>query len=133
MEDNGFSVYQDMYRWHFNKKACDYAVSLMKRLNASTGKPEQIEPMTKEQVEELLARNGVKLEHDNGYDAVYAANMIKADRWKSSVEDEKHLALAVKDEIDDIDAGEGAVMRCWVAKMYAAKKPIFWDEFVAVK
>ena len=132
MEDNGFLVYQDMYRWHFNKKACDYAVSLMKRLNPSTGKPEKTEPMTKEQVDDLLSRNNVKLENNSGYDYVYVANMVKADKWKSSVEDEKHLALAVKDEIDDVDAGEGAIMRCWVAKMYAAKKPIFWDEFLSV-
>lgn len=133
MDDNGFVEYMDMYRWHFNKKACDYAVSLMKRLNPATGKKEKIEPMTKEQVEEMLTRQGVKLENNHGYDFVYVGNMVKADRWKSSVEDEKHHALAIKDEIDDVDAGEGAVMRCWVAKMCSAKQPIFWEEFLSVK
>lgn len=133
MEDTALLEYIDTYRWHFNKKACDYAVSLMKKSNAATGKTEKIEPLTKDQVEELLTRQGVKLEHNQGYDFVYVANMAKADYLKSSIEDEKHLALFVKDTIDDVDAGEGSVMRCWVAKMCAAKKPIFWDEFLAVK
>lgn len=133
MNDNGFVEYMDMYRWHFNKKACDYAVSLMKRTNPATGKKERIEPMTREQVEELLTKQGVKLDNNQGYDMVYVANMAKADYWKSSIEDEKHLALYVKDTIDDVDAGDGSIMRCWVAKMYAAKQPIFWDEFLAVK
>lgn len=133
MKDNYFIEYMDMYHWHFNKKACDYAVSLMKRLNTATGKKEKIEPYSKEQVEEMLTRQGVKLENNKGYDFVYVANMAKADYWKSSIEDEKHLALYIKDTIDDIDAGEGSVMRCWVAKMYASNNAIFWDEFLTSK
>ena len=34
--------------WHFNKKLCDFAVSLMRRMNPATGKSEKIEPMTKD-------------------------------------------------------------------------------------
>ena len=42
--------------WHFNKKACDFAVSLMKKENQSTKKKEKIEPYTKEQVDEMLKK-----------------------------------------------------------------------------
>ena len=130
MKTNGMEEYMDMYRWHFNKKACDYAVSLMRRLNPATGKKETIEPMSKEQVEELLVKHGVKIEANHGHDFVYVANMARADYWKSSIEDDRHLALYVKDTVDDVDAGDGAIMRCWIAKMCAAKEPIFWDELM---
>ena len=66
-------VYDDMPRemkaylrnngWHFNKKAVEYAASMMKKKNLATGKMEKIDPYTKEQVDEMLSRNGVKLEN----------------------------------------------------------------------
>ena len=39
----------------------------------------QITPMTKEHVDSLLTKAGIKLTNDNGYDSVYVANMAKAD------------------------------------------------------
>lgn len=51
-----------------------------------------------------FAQNGIKLENDSGYDACYVANMCKADYYKRSIADEAHLALFVKDYIDDVDA-----------------------------
>lgn len=130
MKETAFEQYIKDYGWHFNKKASDYAVGLMKRLNPATGKAESIEPMTKDMVEEMLTRYEVKLDRNKGYDMVYVANMLKSDKYKSSIPDEQHLAMGVKDEIDDIDAGDGSVFRCWMAKMYARKEPIFWDDLV---
>lgn len=37
----------------------------------------------------------------------YVCNMLKSDNWGSSISDEQHLALAIKDYIDDKDAGVG--------------------------
>ena len=81
-------VYDDMPRemkaylrnngWHFNKKAVEYAASMMKKKNPATGKMEKIDPYTKEQVDEMLSRTGVKLANATGLDYVYAANMAKA-------------------------------------------------------
>lgn len=62
------------------------------------------------------------------YDYVYVANMGKADYLKSSIPDEAHLALYIKDTIDDPDAPDGATMRRWYATMIAAGEPIEWDE-----
>ena len=116
--------------WHFNKKLCDFAVSLMRRMNPATGKSEKIEPMTKDKVDELLAKNGVRVENNTLYDYVYVANQAKADCFKSSIADEPHLALYVKDIIDDYDAPEGMVMCMWYAKMTRAGEPVEWDEML---
>lgn len=123
-------AYLSNFGWHFNKKMCEFAVSLMKKLNPSTGKKERIEPISKEKVDELLTRYGIKLENNALYDYVYVANMGKADYLKSSIPDEAHLALYIKDTIDDPDAPDGATMRRWYATMIAAGEPIEWDEML---
>ena len=116
--------------WHFNHKACDYAVSLMKKRNATTGKTERIEKMSKEQVDAMLAKYGVTLENNVGYDYVYVANDGKCRMLKSSVIDEQHLAMYVKDVIDDEMAGDGEVMRIWDAMMTSRGLPVEWDELL---
>ena len=57
----------------------------MKMENKSTGKEEKLEPISKEQVEELLKKYSINLEKDAGYDSVYVANMAKSDYYKSSL------------------------------------------------
>lgn len=116
--------------WHFNKKACEFATKLMKKQSKATGKAERVDAWTKEDVEKLLEKNGVTLENNTGHDFVFIANMAKADYFGSSIEDEKHLALYVKDTVDDVDAGDGAIMRKWYASMVAAGIPVEWDEIL---
>ena len=116
--------------WHFSKKACAWAVSLMKKENPTTKKKEAIEPYTKEQVDEMLKKYNITLENNVGYDYVFVANMGKADYLKSSIADEQHLALYVKDVIDDVDAGDGVTMRRWFATMVANGEIVEWDEFL---
>lgn len=86
--------------------------------------------VAKEQVDELLKRFGVQLEDKNGYDYVYAANMCKADYLQGSVPDESHLALNIKETIDDPDAGDGELMRCWYAKTVARGIVVDWEDLV---
>lgn len=124
----GMRAYLQHYGWHFNRKACEYAVSLMRKKNPATGKMERIEPYTKEQVDELLRKNNVSIEDTRNYDYVFAANMCKADYLKSSVPDELHLALYVKDVIDDPDAEDGVTMRRWYATMVANGEMVDWAE-----
>lgn len=122
--------YLRSYGYNFNKKACDFAVSRMKRLNPATGKKEPIEGMTKDMVEELLKKQNVKLEHNEGHNFVYVANMIKADFWKSSVDDEAHMAKMIKDIIDDPDNEGGNVFRKWLADADAVGMVVDWDEIL---
>ena len=107
--------------WHFNKRACEEAVRMMKRKGAS-GRPEPLEPWTKEQVDEMLNKYGIKLENKIGYDYVYVANMAKADFWKSSLPDEA--------KVDDIDAADGEIFVAWYAKAIARRMPVDWGAYL---
>ena len=116
--------------WHFNKKAFQIAVSQMKKKSPASGKLEKIEPYTKEQVEEMLKKYNVTIEDTSNYDFVFIANMGKADYLKSSIPDEQHLALYVKDVLEDPDAGDGVTMRRWYATMVANGTGVEWDEML---
>ena len=116
--------------WHFNKKACDFAVSLMRKKNTATGKIEKLEKLTKEQVDAMLTKFGITVDNNVGYDYVYVANLGKAKLLKSSIMDDQHLALYVKDIIDDETAGDGEIMREWDSRMTARGIPIEWDEIL---
>jgi hypothetical protein len=129
MEDMYQTPAKEMYLaemgWHFNKKACDYAVQFLK---GKDNKP--IRPIGKEEVDEMLKKYGVVLEKNKGWDYVYTANMAKSDMDGSSLSDEKHLAMYVKDVIDDPDAADGEVMACWYVKMLRRRIPIDWGMFI---
>lgn len=117
-------TYLRHYGWNFNKRALDFAVGLMR---TSRGR---IERKSKEQVQELLTRNGITLQNDVGYNAEYVYYMALADFWGSSIEDEAHLAKYIKDVIDDEDNKSGNVMRKWYADMTAKGIAVDWDELL---
>ena len=124
---SGMKEYLEAYGWHFSKKMCEWAVSRMK-CKDDAGKQKKLEPMKKDEVEELLKKYGVKLENDKGYDCVYVANMAKSDYMKSSIADDAHLALFVKDYIDDVDAYDGMPFTRFYADCIGAGKPIMWED-----
>ena len=116
--------YLQNYGWHFNKSLCEYAVSLMKK----GGKA--LEPLSKEFIDKTLSTYNVQLSNNVGYDYIFVANMCKADYYGSSITDEKHFALYVKDTIDDEDAGDGTTMRRWYATMIANGIMVYWELFI---
>ena len=111
--------------WHFNKKACEYAVQYLKDRNK---KP--IKPYSKEEVDELLKRQNVSLENNKGWDYVYVANMAKSDMDGSPLSDDKSIATYIKIVIDDADAADGEIMACWYVKMLRRHIPIDWEMFL---
>lgn len=111
--------------WHFNKKACELAV---RYITGKDGKP--IKPLNKEEVDVMLAKFGIKLEKNKGWDYVYAANMAKSDMDGSPLSDEKSQAAYVKILIDDPDAAEGEIMGCWYTKMIFRRIPVDWGAFL---
>ncbi len=113
--------YLKYYGPHFNKKLCQFAVSKMNH-----GK----EPIQKEKVSEILQRNGVILQHNELYDFVYVYNMGNNDFMGSSIIDETHLALYVKDVIDDKDGYDGIVFNRWYADTVTQGIPIEWDDML---
>jgi hypothetical protein len=118
-------AYLGTYGEHFSKELCHDAVSMMRDRNG-----DHIIPMPKEDVKALLERNGVTLEHNTLYDAVYVYAMIWADCWGSSVEDELHLARAIKDYIDDPDGYEGKAFNRWYADMCKMGVVLDWEDYV---
>jgi len=139
MKRAALDIYDDMptpmrkyisnYGWHFNKEAFDYAVSLMMKKDQS-GKGVGMNPSTKEYVDDVLKKYGVGLENDTLYDGAFVFNMGMADYLGSSISDEKHLALYVKDTIDDVDASTETTFRRWVATMIGNGRPIPWSDLV---
>lgn len=88
------------------------------------------EPISKEKVEELLNKYGIKLENNELCDHVYVMNMGNNDFMGSSIIDERHLALYVKDVIDDKDGYNGIVFNRWYADTVTLGIPIEWDEML---
>lgn len=113
--------YLKYYGQHFNKKLCDFAVSRMNH-----GKT----PVSKEMVEQILQKYNINLDYNELYDHVYVYNMGNNDFFGSSIPDEKHLAMYVKDVIDDKDGYDGIVFNRWYADTVTSGIPIEWDEMV---
>lgn len=124
-DPSGFADYMATYGGHFSKKMCEWAVGMMKDDN-----DEKIQPWTKEQVEAMLTRYGVALENDKGYDKVYVANMCKADFYGSSIEDEKHALLYVKDLLDDPDGYDELVFNRFMMDCMGKNIPIIWEDML---
>ena len=108
--------------WHFNKSLCNFAVSLMKK------RGKRLDPISKETVDKLLEQYKIELDNNVGYDYVFVANMCKADYYGSSITDDKHVALYIKDTIDDEDAADGTTMRRWYATMVGNGVMVDWDD-----
>ena len=123
-------AYLKSYGFHFSKKCAKEAIKGLKRRNPATAKLEQVEMKDKEEVESILNKHGIKLENDCLYDAVWAYNMLSSDFWKSAIEDEAHLAKAVKDVIDDPDQPDGYLFNRWISDRMFAGHPIEWSDLL---
>lgn len=140
MKHTALDIYDDMPEamrryisqngWHFNKKACDYATSRMKYKNPSTNKIEPIIAWSKEQVENLLTNNSVKLENPIMYDHVYVTNMAKADHYMSSLIDDRCVALFVKETLEDVDGSDELPFRYWLQKCVALGEPVEFEDLL---
>lgn len=126
----GMKRYITNYGFHFNKKAYLYAVKVLKRLNRNTAKKENLEPYTREQVDALLEKYKVDIENTIMYDYVYLASVCKAYYLGSSIPDEQHLALYLKDNLSNPEMDSGIVFRKWMQEMIGNGYPIDWDEII---
>lgn len=113
--------YLKYYGEHFNKKLCDFAVSKMKHGKA---------PVEKERIDEVMTKYSINLEHNELYDYVFVYNMGNNDYMGSSIIDEKHLAMYVKDVIDDEDGYDGIVFNRWYADTVVQGIPIEWEDML---
>lgn len=127
---SGMQEYLDTYGWHFSKKMCEWAVKKMKRKNPQTGKEEPIDYMDKDKADEFLKKYNVSLPDAKGYDCVYCLNMARADYFKSSIADEQHLALFVKDYMGDVDGYPTIAFTRFYADCIGTGTPINWEDML---
>lgn len=122
--------YLKNFGFHFNKKACEEAVSKLKRKNPATGKTESIDPKTKDEVEQILTKNNIRLENNSLYDFVWVYNMCYSGYWKSAIDDEVHLARIVKDIVDDPNQKDGFIFNRWISDRMFNGEPIDWEDLL---
>ena len=121
-------IYMRHYGPHFNRKLCDFATHLMTVKDKDEEEP--LKAITKEALDNVLLAYNVKLKNNQLYDYVYVANMCKADFLNSSVPDERHLAMYIKDVVDDVDACDGLIFNRWYADMCYKGIAIDWEEML---
>lgn len=123
---SGMEKYLEFHGWHFSKKMCDWACSKMYK--RSNGNKEFITPYSFQDLETLLKKYSISIEMS--YDAVYVANMCKADFFGSSISDDAHLAKYVKDVIEDPDAYNGMVFTRFYADCIGSGISIPWEDML---
>ena len=126
---SGMEEYLMQNGWHFNKKMFEWAVSKMKKKN-QLNKLDRISPYTKENLETMLNSNGIVIENNIGYDALFVLNMAKADFYGSSLKDESSLAKYVKDYLDDPDGYDGIAMTRFYADCIGKGEIIPWEDLL---
>lgn len=116
IKPEGFLNYLRYYGSHFNRKLCEFAC---KQLVS--------QDYTKERIDSLLQQHNIQLKNSKLYDCVYVANWCKSIFYGSSISDEKHLALFLK----DIFEKEGElIFNRWYADMAKQGVPIEWENMI---
>ena len=96
---SGMEDYLSSHGRHFSKHMLEWAVSMMRDRNGNKGTV-----LEKKEFDSIMDSYGVHLKRNEGYyDGIYVWCMAKSDYMGSSITDEQHLAMFVKDYIDDID------------------------------
>lgn len=125
---SGMEDYLSQYGWHFSKKMCDWATSGMYK---TTGKERAyINVWSKDEVDTVLKKYNVTLNNKFGYDYVFVANMCRADYLGSSITDEGHVAMFVRDYVDDPDGYEELPFTRFYADCIGSGKPINWEDMI---
>ena len=116
IKPEGFLNYLRYYGPHFNKKLCEFA---LKKLSKND--------VTKEKLDNLLKQHNIELKDLKLYDHVYVANWCKSILYGSSISDEKHFVLFLK----DIFEKEGdLIFNRWYADMAKLGIPIEWEDMI---
>lgn len=111
-----FLNYLRYYGQHFNQKLCNFACEQIGKMEYS-----------KEKVDQLLANSQINLTNAKLYDATVLANWCKNRLFNSSIVDERHLVLFLKDMFEK----EGdLIFNRWYADMAKQGVPINWEEMI---
>lgn len=116
IKPEGFVNYLRYYGQHFNKKLCDFACKQMNKKEYS-----------KDKLDTLLQSYNIELPNAKLHDAVYIANWCVNTLYGSSIADEKHLILFIKDLFNK---ESDLIFNRWYADMAKQGIPIEWEDMI---
>ena len=79
-------------------------------------------------LDDVMKQYNIKIKNDVGYDALYVFSMAMADYYGSSLTDRQHVALFVKDYLDDPDGTSTRALDEYVGKCIGAGTPVMWED-----
>lgn len=95
----GMDAYLSNHGRHFSKPMLEWAVGMMEDRQGNKGVL-----VEKKDFDRIMKSLGITLKRNSGYyDGPYVWAMAKSDYLGSSIPDDQHLAMFVRDYIDDID------------------------------
>lgn len=116
IKPEAFLNYLRYYGPHFNKKLCDFACEQLPKKEYS-----------KEKLDILLQSHNLAIKNAKLHDAVYVANWCRSMFYGSSIADEKHFVLFIK---DIFDKEPDLIFNRWYADMAKLGIPIEWEDMV---
>lgn len=111
-----FLNYLRYYGPHFNKKLCEFACEQLPNAEFS-----------KDKLDILLQSHNMELKNNKLYDYVYIANWARSIFYGSSISDEKHFVLFLKDVFDKESK---LIFNRWYADMSKLGIPIEWEDML---
>lgn len=122
----GLDAYLAAHGHHFSKPMLEWAVSMME-----DHKGNRVKVVEKKKFDELMSAYSQKLKRTEGYyDGVYVWCMATSDYLGSSVIDEQHLAMFVKDYIDDVDGNPTRAFDEFYINCVAKGVDIPWEDMI---
>jgi hypothetical protein len=108
---------------HFSKPLYEWAVRMMETRNG-----EKVRPVERSTFDEKMRGAAITLKNDKGFDGPYVWCMATADYLGSSIVDDIHLAMYVRDYLDDVDGSGTRAFDEFYAKTMALGVPIPWED-----
>lgn len=116
IKPEGFVNYLRYYGEHFNKKLCEFACMQMKDRYYN-----------KEEIDNLIKQYNIEIPNAKLYDIVYIANWCRNIFYESSIEDDRHIVLFIK---DIFDKESDLIFNRWYADMAKQGIPIEWSDMI---
>lgn len=121
----GMENYLSNYGWHFSKKMCEWAISMMKdRVGA------KVKMSDLNELKEKLKTNSIKIDDTGGYDIVYVEAMCRSDFFGSSITSDVQVYKYIGDLIGDKDGYDGMPFTRFYADCLARGIVVLWEEMM---
>lgn len=122
----GMDAYLSNHGHHFSKPMLEWAVGMMR-----DRKGNKVSIPDKNQLDSMFSDFGVTLKRTEGfYDPLYVWCMAMADYMGSSITDEQHLVLYIRDYIDDPDGNVTRAFDEFMINCTAKGVDVPWEDMI---